>query len=247
MRHGSNVNKYMVKNIFLSIIVILCYLDLSAQRRQKIVIAQQSPVKIDGDLSDWTNLLDVSDQGFWSYEIAQDDTALYIAIHILDLSLQNMAVRNGIVFKLDSQQKGKSRIQFVYPYLDAEVKRTLANKKDSLGRDDKNELIRRSRGYAVRGFSDMPDGILSLQNAYGLHAAMIAEDDGLQYEAVVPKSILRHRGVPVLIGLGVETIDQSGSMRSNAQKDAASSTKRKVSSKQKNSRTMAVLLETQIN
>ncbi|WDF68883.1 hypothetical protein PQ465_00555 [Sphingobacterium oryzagri] len=249
MYHEFNVGKRLVQYGLLGLLLVLFSVAAVAQKKQKLVIEQVNAIQVDADLSDWSSMIDVANEGRWSFQVGQDIKALYAAVRIVDPVLQQMAITHGIVFTFNAQQKKTSASTFIFPFLDSETKRALANTARETDAATKNSLIKRARGYFVRGFSAVPDGIIALQNGYGLLAEAVAQDEALQYELVIPKSLLKQVSGSVLLGLaihdGFSYPTQSAVRRMPGKVVSPEPANR--SAKQKNSQTTAVLLETQLN
>lgn len=179
-----------MKTILLGFLLTLGINFAFAQKKQKRIIPKQSGVKIDADLNEWGNLVNVAEEGFWFYELAQDESNLYVAIRVENVLLQGLAVRNGLLLTVQSTKKNKNDIHFLFPYPDAEVKRAMKSEEYDSDEARKLALISRSRGYFVYGFPTVPNGLLSLHNGYGVEARAEVREGKLFYEAVVPKSLL---------------------------------------------------------
>lgn len=186
----------MKKDVLLGILFIIATIPSFAQKKQKITIPPLSDITIDADLAEWDSLHNVADEGFWFYQLAQDAANLYVAVRIENPMIQHLAARNGVLLTVESNQKNKDDIQFLFPYPDSEVKRAMISEQHDADGAYTAELIRRSRGYFVYGFPTVPNGLLSLQNGYGLQAKARIDDGRLYYEAVVPKSLLDYT-IPV--------------------------------------------------
>lgn len=192
--------------------VALCLLSLTcsysfSQKKQDYSIAYKNDVTIDGKHLEWNDLANVDDAGKWYYKVAHDKTNLYVAIRIQDSMMQNAVATEGIMVKFPAEsKKTKDRI-FVYPYLDKEVKRALrqAAIEDPIAvvKSSNIDLVHRSRGFVVLGFPTIIEGLLSLQSNYGLKAMIGTDDDGMYYEAVIPKDLLAIRDDVVALELQI--------------------------------------------
>ncbi|MBD1431987.1 hypothetical protein H8B06_04050 [Sphingobacterium sp. DN00404] len=186
----------MKNNVLLGILFIMATIPSFAQKKQKIVIQSLSDVTVNADLAEWDTLNNVAEEGSWFYQLAQDASNLYVAIRIENPMIQHLAARNGILLTVQSTKKNKDDIQFLFPYPDSEVKRAMTGEDHDSDGAYKAGLINRSRGYFVYGFPTVPNGLLSLQNGYGLQAKARIDDGKLYYEAVLPKSLLDYT-IPV--------------------------------------------------
>lgn len=206
-----------------------------------------SAVRVDADLHEWKSMTDVSDEGLWYYQLGQDQEQVYVAIRVVDPMLQRAAARNGILFGILAEKKNKSDLQLLFPYPDREVKRAMQQEDIASSKIYKQQLIDRSRGYLLSGFPTVPDGLLSLQNGYGLKAAVKVEDDALIYEAVVPKGLLMPSAGEITIKLGINdgfSVLQQKQTRASTTYGAYRTSR---STPEKSKTTSVVLLETTLN
>lgn len=240
----------MVK-ILLGILLIVGVNPSFGQKKQKITVQALSDVRVDADLKEWDALNEVAEEGLWFYQLAQDASNLYVAVRVEDAFLQNLATRNGILFSVLADKKKKDDIQFLFPYPDSEVKRAMITEDHDSDEDYKTTLIARSRGYFVSGFPQVPNGLLSLDNNYGLHAAARMDDGILYYEAVVPKSVLDYTTpvarVKLAINDGVTTLASSNQKNTVRSGGMYGSYRGRPAPRTKNKLTMVVLLETKID
>src|SRR5690606_8153453 len=160
----------MKNSVLLGILFIMATIPSLAQKKQKIVIQSLSDVAIDADLAEWDTLNNVAEEGSWFYQLAQDASNLYVAIRVENPMIQHLAARNGILLTVQSNKKNKDDSQFLFPYPDNEVKRAMRSEEHSADLDVKTAFISRSRGYLVYGFPTVPNGLLALENGYGIQA-----------------------------------------------------------------------------
>lgn len=151
---------------------------------------------IDGQLEDWgTQWNTVGDkEPLWTYAIGYDDQYLFVAVKVIDPALQLEAAAHGISVMVNKDGKKNDGMQFIFPVPDAETIRSMLEMGDFSATHVKTELIARSRGYKVKDFPKIVDGLLSLSNAYGLQAvAKVDAADHLVYESAIP---LAQLGLP---------------------------------------------------
>jgi len=222
-----------------------------AQKVQKVTLETLDGVDIDGNLDEWPALIDVGGEGLWFYQLVKSGDDIHLAVRVLDPLLQQMAARNGIVFSVVSQKKSKGDAQLIFPFPDGEVKRAMRNEDVDPNRDNKEALIERSRGYYVQGFLHVPNGLLSLQNNYGVRVKAKVLADGLTYEARIPKRALEENEKPLVLKIGINdgfsflpvAKNRPMPVRSNYGYGYA----RPAATKSKNKQTLLVLLETTIH
>jgi len=180
------------KHIVFFVSVMLSFLVGSAQKRKSIspdVMSFKTNIQIDGNLSEWGDSLRYFfDKQDLQYEIAQDNGHIYIAMRVKDGSWQMQALHQGFNFVINAEGKKKDGATIVFPVPDRESLRALARKDE----EEKNADIRRGvlgtvRGIYVKGMTDVVDGLISLENNYGIKTAVtIDSSDAVCYEAVIP-------------------------------------------------------------
>ncbi|MCL7988361.1 hypothetical protein M8998_10465 [Sphingobacterium sp. lm-10] len=166
-------------------------------------------VNVDGHLEEWNiHLNPVGDvEPLWSYAIAYDKENLFVAVKVMDPALQLEAAAHGISVMINPYGKKKEGMQLLFPIPDAETIRSMLETGDFSSAHVRPSLIARSRGYKVKGFPRIVDGLLSLNNAYGLQAiAKIDSADHLVYESVIPIAQLGLREVnkPIAVQVAIQ-------------------------------------------
>ncbi|GHE46381.1 hypothetical protein [Sphingobacterium griseoflavum] len=237
-----------MKRYLIGIILFVVGVSAFAQKTTKINLESLANVETDGDLGEWPALIDVAQDGNWLYQLAKDDRYIHVAIVVRNPLLQQMAARHGIVFSVISNGKNKRPTQFIFPFPDAEVKRAIQHEEHMQRDDDKKKLIERSRGYYVQGFLEIPDGLLSFENTYGLAAKATLLADALVYEARIPIASLDLQVTPTKLKI---EINDGFSLLPAAKRQSAATrysygTIRPAEAKPKAKQTRAVLLETTI-
>lgn len=185
-------------------LLVLASLDLTAQRRKaKLELLPSFPVEVDAQLEEWgTNLMPIDADSSWSVGISNDAEFIYAAVVIKDLALQQEAARHGVIININTEGKKKEGAQLIFPIPDSESVRAMVNDEDLPNMNVRQELIKRSRGYGVKGFARIVDGRLSFENTYRVHAAAtLTDDDLLVYESKIPIQALglSHPEKPVAI------------------------------------------------
>lgn len=241
----------MKNSVLLGILFIMATIPSLAQKKQKIVIQSLSDVAIDADLAEWDTLNNVAEEGSWFYQLAQDASNLYVAIRVENPMIQHLAARNGILLTVQSNKKNKDDIQFLFPYPDNEVKRAMRSEEHSADLDVKTAFISRSRGYLVYGFPTVPNGLLALENGYGIQAIARMDSEKLFYEAVVPKSLLDYIAPVATLKLGVydgfTPLISTKKVVSGGSRGRYGSDRGRQASRSKDKRTLTVLLETTLD
>lgn len=180
-----------MKKIIINLIMIFSCMSLLAQKKkEQYQLLPTFPIAIDGSLQEWEdNLTLVDPDSSWSFGISNDAEFIYVAVRVKDPILQQDATRHGILININNEAKKKDAAQLLFPVPDAETLRAMANDDNLPNLNVREELIKRSRGYQVRGFDHIVDGLLSFENTYEVHAvAKLLEGDLLVYEAKIPIS-----------------------------------------------------------
>lgn len=190
--------------VFLSVIG-----QVYSQKKQNIEVPMLNGVSVDADLSDWPSLNKVGEDDAWLYQMGYDKDNIYFALQINDPALQNFAVRYGISVSFLGRSKKEKDQELLYPYLDRETLRALQSADIATVEDVKTELINRVRGYQVKGFRDILDGLLSFQNSYGLKALAKVDSNALLYEAVIPRKQVLSKDNVYLVKLEINDMFSS--------------------------------------
>lgn len=239
-----------MKAIFLGVLLIVGLNPSFGQKKQKITIQPLSDVTVDADLQEWEELEDVAGEGMWFYQVAQDASNLYLAVRVENQRLQVMAAGQGILFSVLANNKKRNDIQFLFPYPDREVLRAMQQEVHTSPEVFKRTFIERSRGYFVRGFPTVPDGLLSFQNSYGLRAAARLDDGIIYYEAVIPKALLDYTApvatLKLAINDGFTTLNPSNKRAAARPAGRYGAYRGGSAPRAKDKQTLTVLLETTI-
>jgi len=146
------------------------------------------------------------ESSLWSFGVVMSDTKLYALVKIKDKNLIAEAIRGGIVLNISYSDKKKDGAQLIFPRLNlAKLERvhevSITEKSFSA-----EELLQGINGYYVKGFDKIVDGLLSLDNTYGIHAVCKINDQGeLLYESEVPLHLLKLQAKNMAVQLGVNT------------------------------------------
>lgn len=168
-------------------------------------------VNVDAELDEWTELLTPvgnEEDTAWFYAVAFDTENLYIAMQIKDKILQQEAVRGGFLVNINTKNKKQDGSLLLFPVPDRELVKEFTNENKNQNKDARAALIDFARGYQIKGFDRLLDGLLSLENTYGLKAKVkIGDDDELNYEAKIPLSTLAlsNSNQAIAIRVGVNT------------------------------------------
>src|SRR5690606_13744919 len=111
-----------MNRIILGYLLVWVLISSFAQQNQHGVIQFLSDITIDADLGEWDVMHNVAQESNWFYQLAQDADHLYIAVRVDDPLVQHMAASNGVLLTIQSNQRNRDDIQFLFPYPDNEVK-----------------------------------------------------------------------------------------------------------------------------
>lgn len=181
------------KKISLVLLILsVCYVVVAQSKKENLKFLNLSAIQVDGDLDDWPALHEVSADSLWALAVGHHGGNLYVAVRVINPMLQVEAARNGILVNINRDGKKRDGAQLIFPVPDGETIRAMLNDPELRHDQIRNELIARSRGYRLKGFPLIVDGLLSFENTYGIQAqAKVSEDDQLVYEAVIPLEQLR--------------------------------------------------------
>lgn len=173
-----------------------------AQKKAEVIKTKwaESPMLIDGILSDWTDSLDLySSETKLYYSIANDQENIYIAVKNTSAENLSKILARGISFTANYERNKKNPPTITFPILD----RTPGKKQIETEEPDPKEIQRRIiskiKEIRVEGFDELVDGGISLYNTYGIKAAMsFDENNDMIQELAIPLSLL---------GIKFESID----------------------------------------
>lgn len=169
---------------------LVCFLfTLSAQAQKMPPIESKwaKQVDIDGDLSEWKDSLSYyfSDQDL-RYSFSNDDKYLYIAIQVKSNEKQIQAAFNGFKVSIDPKGKKKEGPSLTFPLPDRAALRALASQEFNKPEDLREAALQSIRAYYVQNFPSILDGPISLDNNYGIKAAVLIDSTNqLCYESAI--------------------------------------------------------------
>uniref|UniRef100_F4CDK0 Uncharacterized protein n=1 Tax=Sphingobacterium sp. (strain 21) TaxID=743722 RepID=F4CDK0_SPHS2 len=184
--------RFQKTNLLICTCLLLSFCSVYAQKKKSIVptaIDFRSDIQIDGDLSEWgDSLRNYYEKQDLQYEIANDEKQIYVAMRVKDGSWQTQALHQGFSFLVNKEGKKKEGASIIFPIPDRESLRSLASKdKDEKPADIREGILKAVRAIFIVGMADVVDGPISLENNYGIKAAVkIDSSDAVCYEAVIP-------------------------------------------------------------
>lgn len=191
--------------------ILLCFLLpnlLFAQKNKKgdYTFADIQPVVVDANVADWGNQLTQVPGDLWSFGLSLDGDQLFVAMVINDVQLQREAFRGGLFVDISYNGKKKEGARLQFPYWDSERRRAMANDEELRHKDAAMELIKNVNGYFLTGFARVRDGVLALENDYGVRAkATVDSNKCLIYEACIPLELIGLKDDLITVNLGVNT------------------------------------------
>ncbi len=163
-------------------------------------------IEIDGNLDEWKGHFYQKDSELWQCALALEGDHLYAAVVVKDPALQNEAIMRGILLNLSYNTKKKDGAQLLFPVADKESIRALRNDEDRDKSNIKQDILQASRGYLVKGFTKVRDGLLSFQNDYGIKAvAKLDSSNVLLYEASIPLDLIHFKSDSIAVQVAVIT------------------------------------------
>lgn len=175
----------MIRSTFF--IFFLFALSAQAQKMQTLESTWANKVEVNGDLTEWGDSLMYyfSDQDL-HYSFANDSTYLYVAIRVKNKDKQIQAVFNGFKITMGLDSKKKEAPSLTFPLPDRAALRALSNQEFNKPEDLRKGAISTVRAYYVHGFSAILNGPISLDNNYGIKAAVLIDSaDYLCYESAI--------------------------------------------------------------
>ena len=169
---------------------IFCFffaLSAHAQKNQTIESIWKNNVEINGNLNEWGDSLSYyfSDQDL-HYSFTNDDTHLYIAIRVKNKDKQTQAVFNGFKISFNINGKKKEGPSLTFPLPDRAALRALVSQEFDKPKDPREGAISTIRAYHVQDFPNILDGLISLDNNYGIKASVLIDSaDHLCYESAI--------------------------------------------------------------
>lgn len=177
----------MIRTGFLFFFSFFFVFTAHAQKGANVVSKWNNAIDIDGNLNEWSDSLSYyfKDQDL-HYEFANDGTYLYVAIRVKNKDRQTQAAVNGFSITINMDGKKKEGPTLIYPLPDRSALRALANQEFDKPKDIRDATLSTIRAYYVRSYPNILDGPISLENNYGIRAAVtIDSDDNLCYESAI--------------------------------------------------------------
>lgn len=189
-------------------VYVMTPIFLFAQKKNKVHyrFTAGPEMKLDGILNEWKGHLYQEESALWSFGLVVKDYKLFAAIIVKDTSLIEEAIRNGILLNISYSDKKKRGAQFIFPRLNMEKLEHFKATNHDDAPFTKEDLIQSTKGYYVRGFDKVRDGLLSFDNAYGIHAVCTINKDGaMLYEAEIPLHLITFLTNDIAVQLAINS------------------------------------------
>ena len=149
----------------------------------------------DGQLDEWDNPLRFY-QNSLQYDITNDSSHIYIGLKALEQATSMKLMHGGlkIWFNTKGKKKETSSIALVRP-LPTENSMPQFQPGDQPNKEKMDQLfVADKKVIEVKGFSNLPDGTLAVDNSEGIRAAVgMDKDKHLVYEFAVPLQLLKDK------------------------------------------------------
>lgn len=178
----------MTKAGFLFLFTFLFILSVKAQKMQAVESIWSNNIQINGHLNEWGDSLShyFNDQDL-HYSFANDENYLYIAILVKNKDKQIQAAFNGFNIQINPNGRKKAGSSLIFPLPDRTAMNSLSNQEFDKPKDPIKMALSSIRAYYVQGFPKILDGPISLDNNYGVKAAVLIDSAGnLSYESAIP-------------------------------------------------------------
>lgn len=207
MRYKGKHNLIMSKQTILFLgMMIPIFLFAQKKGKEQYVSSRDLTVKVDAELIEWENHLCQENSALWSFGLAVRGNTLFAAVKIKDKSLIEDAIRNGILLNISYSDKRKEGAQLIFPRMNLEKLENSKDEETTVHSFSTNQLIKSAKGYDVRGFEKIRDGLLSFHNTYGIRAvSKITSDGEMVYEAEIPLHLIKFQTDELAVQLGVIT------------------------------------------
>jgi len=157
---------------------------------------QDSPIIVDGNISDWGFPLRFSNPEYnMQYEVSNDKKNLYVCVYSRDISVQKRILKSGMIIYFDPKGEKNKNISLVFPVkkpADPSAQRNNEPIRYSEYMTEMNQLLHQSDYYNTTGMMNMENGQYAIDSKINniQVAIKLNGDSSLVYEAAVPISYL---------------------------------------------------------
>jgi hypothetical protein len=160
-----------------------------SKSRVKFLQTWADQIQVDGNLDDWDlSAFSVYKEQDLTFNLSNDQNHLYFAIRVADQERQVRLLSQGISLTINTDGKKRPGLSIRYPVADRLALRELLSPDNDHGPEDfRLAALEAVRGIYITGFEHLLDGMLSLNNQYGiLGRAQVDEEDALCIEFQIP-------------------------------------------------------------
>ncbi|WP_131537400.1 hypothetical protein [Pedobacter nototheniae] len=188
----------LIKITFPMMLVVLGFTAYAQETESNMRMLK--PFKADGISNEWNEPLnEFNSDTKLAFALANDDQNLYIVIESLDPETTMKVLSGGITLNINTAGKKKTGIELTFPLRERPpIQPDNVEKANIMGADGKHEPHElpdektMGQGIKVTGFKNIPDGIVSPENSYGIKTGMVVKPNrDLIYEMAIPLSQLQ--------------------------------------------------------
>ncbi|MHB1176763.1 MAG: hypothetical protein ACYCZO_00350 [Daejeonella sp.] len=152
----------------------------------------KKPVVADGLLNDWPDSLTLyNKETKLHYNLANDETNIYLALKSTSKEDLTKIFAGGISFSANLENKKKDPATVIFPVLDRTPGKNRNVREQPTMDEMQKRVLSRIKDIKVTGFKKIIDGGISLQNSYGIRAAVAFDkNNNLVQEIIIPLSLL---------------------------------------------------------
>ena len=157
---------------------------------------QDSPIMVDGNLSDWGFPLRFSNPEYsMEYEVRNDKKNMYVCVYSKDVSFQKRILKSGMIIYFDPKGEKNKNISLVFPVkkpIDPAAQRNNEPIRYTEYMTEMNQLLHQSDYYNTTGMLNMDNGQYAVDSKINKIQLTIKlnADSSLVYEAAIPISYL---------------------------------------------------------
>ena len=157
---------------------------------------QDSPIIVDGNISDWGFPLRFSNPEYnMQYEVSNDKRNMYVCVYSKDISMQKRILRSGMIIYFDPKGEKNKNMSLMFPVkkpADPASQRNGDPIRYSDYMTEMNQLLRQSDYYTTTGMMNIENGQFALNTKINniQVAIKLNGDSSLVYEAAIPINYL---------------------------------------------------------
>ena len=176
------------------ILFLSCLLSLPSKvigQRSKapaVQIGWDTSIQVDGNMDEWGDLPHSYVTQKFLFDVRNDQNNVYLAIEIEDRETQQQALMHGVTWTINPKGKKREDRSITFPLADRTSYRAImAEDHSDKPKDAREGALRAVRGIYLMKFDDIVDGLVSLNNTYGVSAkASVGENGKLYIEMALP-------------------------------------------------------------